>query len=66
MRSLSNQKLYKIFTTGTGYKYYLPRSRFPNTINRFDMEPGHRWDGVDRSNGYERRWFERENSKKDD
>ncbi|EPX73644.1 complexed with Cdc5 protein Cwf26 [Schizosaccharomyces octosporus yFS286] len=50
--------LTKRSTTSTkAYQGYAPP-------NRFNIRPGHRWDGIIRGNGFENRWFQRQNERK--
>lgn len=45
--------------SGTGKPLY--RGSFQP--NRYGIRPGHRWDGVDRANGFEKEWFASRNRK---
>lgn len=42
-----------------------PLYQGPFQPNRYNIRPGHRWDGIDRGNGFEKQWFNSRNRKAD-
>ncbi|KAL8953951.1 MAG: hypothetical protein Q9222_000238 [Ikaeria aurantiellina] len=62
-----NDPAAQFLTRTTQGKSVTGKSLYPGSFmpNRYGIRPGHRWDGVDRSNGFEKEYFAARNRRRD-
>jgi pre-mRNA-splicing factor CWC26 len=65
MRKLIKEDEQKKIYASTKLSKFHKKCKYPTIPNRFGIEAGHLWDGVDRSNGYEKRYLENVNHRQD-
>ena len=58
LQKMIANKLAEEKTTNKKYKFTLGlKSKFSRVENRFDIDPGYMWDGIERGNGYEYKYI---------